>query len=266
MRTKFRFLALVFAVATLSLQCTTDDGGTPELPSMIDQYFKAGSCTVEGKTLNYQTSHINTSQQGDAPLVVVLHGQYANGSDNESQLHQDAMIKIWHYLSTSGMKAVMLAPQCPTGYEWDENPNELKRMTMSEHLKAMLDDYLRKNSKIDPSRIYILGYSDAYKPAGGGGVWRMLNDYTDLFAGAMIVAADPDESISPSKIANTPVMLVKGESDIYAVSLALETFADMVHDAGGSLREEIIQIGSREDLCREAFTAERLDWVMQYTK
>jgi hypothetical protein len=40
----------------------------------------------------------------------------------------------------------------------------------------------------------------------------------------------------------------------------------MVHDAGGSLREEIIQIGSREDLCREAFTAERLDWVMQYTK
>ena len=94
----------------------------------------------------------------------------------------------------------------------------------------------------------------------------MLNDYTDFFAGAMIVAADPDESIAPSKIAHTPVMLVKGETDIYAVSMALETFADMVHDAGGTLREEIIQVGSREDLCREAFTTERLDWIMQYTK
>ena len=62
------------------------------------------------------------------------------------------------------------------------------------------------------------------------------------------------------------MMLVKGESDIYAVSMALESFADMVHDAGGTLREEIIEIGSREDLCREAFTSERLDWVMQYTK
>ena len=265
MRTKFRFLALIVAVATMSLQCTKESE-VPTIPSMIDNHFKAGKFSFEGRTLNYQECHFQTSQPGDAALVVVLHGQYANGSDNEAQLHQDAMIKIWHYLSTSGMKAVMLAPQCPTGYEWDENPNELARLTMSELLKAMLDDYLKKQPNIDTSRIYILGYSDAYKPAGGGGVWRMLNDYTDLFAGAMIVAADPDESISPSKIANTPVMLVKGESDIYAVSLALETFADMVHDAGGSLREEIIQIGSREDLCREAFTAERLDWVMQYTK
>ena len=233
---------------------------------MIDSYFKAGSFTYEGKTLNYQECHFQPSQAGDAALVVVLHGQYANGSDNESQLHQDAMIKIWHYLNTSNMKAVMLAPQCPTGYEWDENPNKLSRQTMPELLKAAIDEYVKKQPNIDTSRIYILGYSDAYKPAGGGGVWRMLNEYPDMFAGAMIVAADPDEAVSPSKIAKTPVMLVKGESDIYAVSMALETFADMVHDAGGTFREEIIQIGSREDLCREAFTAERLDWVMQYTK
>ena len=265
MRHGFKLLALIVAVATLSFQCTKENN-TPTPPTMIDHHFKAGTFSCEGRALNYQECHFQPSQAGDAALVVVLHGQYANGSDNESQLHQDAMIKIWHYLNTSGMKAVMLAPQCPTGYEWDENPNKLTRMTMSEHLKAMLDEYLKKQPNIDTSRIYILGYSDAYKPAGGGGVWRMLNDYTDFFAGAMIVAADPDESIAPSKIAHTPVMLVKGETDIYAVSMALETFADMVHDAGGTLREEIIQVGSREDLCREAFTEERLDWIMQYTK
>ena len=266
MRTNFRLLALVLAIATLSLQCTKSNDDVPSIPTMIDQYFKPGSFTYEGKTLNYQASHFLPSQEGDAPLVIVLHGQYANGSDNESQLHQDAMIKIWHYLNTSNMKAVMLAPQCPTGYEWDENPNELTRQTMSELLKATIDEYVKKQPNIDTSRIYIMGYSDAYKPAGGGGVWRMLNDYPDMFAGAMVVAADPDESISPSKIAKTPVMLVKGVSDIYAVSMALDTFADMVHDAGGLFNEEIIEMGSREELCREAFTTERLDWVMQYKK
>ena len=265
MRTNFRLFALIVAVATLSLQCTREND-VPSIPTTIDDHFKAGTFAYEGRTLNYRECQFNSSEPGDAALVVVLHGQYANGSDNESQLHQDAMIKIWHYISTSGMKAVMLAPQCPTGYEWDENPNKLSRATMSEILKAMIDDYLKKHIYVDSSRVYILGYSDAYKPAGGGGVWRMLNDYTDMFAGAMIVAADPDESISPSKIASTPVLLVKGESDVYAVSMALESFADMVHDAGGALREEIIEIGSREDLCREAFTEERLDWVMQYTK
>jgi predicted peptidase len=136
---------------------------------------------------------------------------------------------------------------------------------MPELLKATIDEYVKKQPGIDASRIYILGYSDAYKPAGGGGVWRMLDEYPDMFAGAMIVAADPDETISPSAIAHTPVLLVKGESDVYAVSMALDTFADLVHEAGGIFREEIIQIGSREDLCREAFTTERLDWVMQYT-
>ena len=266
MRTNFRLLALLLAVATLSLQCTTDNGETPEVPTIIDQYFKAGSFSVDGKTLNYQESHLHASAAEDAALVVVLHGQYANGSDNKSQLHQDAMIKIWHNLNISNRKVIMLAPQCPTGSEWDENPAKLARLSMSELLKATLDEYIKKQPGIDTSRIYIMGYSDAYKPAGGGGVWRMLNDYPDMFASAMIVAADPDDTISPSKIAKTPVMLVKGESDIYAVSMALDTFADLVHEAGGLLQEEIIQIGSREDLCREAFTSERLGWVMQYKR
>lgn len=265
MKTGLKLLALIIASATISLQCTTNSDDIPAIPTMIDDYFKAGSFSYEGKTLNYQECHFQPSQQGAAALVVVLHGQYANGSDNESQLHQDAMIKIWHYLNTSGMKAVMFAPQCPSGSEWDENPNKQSRLAMSELLKSALDNYIKKQPNIDTSRIYIMGYSDAYKPAGGGGVWRVLNEYPDMFAAGMIVAADPDETISPTKIAKTPVILVKGESDIYAVSMVLDTFADLVHDAGGVLREDIIKIGSREELCREAFNSERLDWVMRYT-
>ena len=135
MRHGFKLLALVVAVATMSLQCTKENE-TPNIPTMIDDHFKSGSFSFEGRTLNYQECHFQTSQPGDAALVVVLHGQYANGSDNESQLHQDAMIKIWNYLSTSNTKAIMFAPQCPSGSEWDENPEKLARLSMPELLKA----------------------------------------------------------------------------------------------------------------------------------
>ena len=266
MKTKFRVLALVLAVATLSLQCTKDNDDTPSIPTTIDQFFKAETFSHNGSTLEYRECNINPDAPGKAAIVLVLHGQYANGSDNEAQLHQDAMINIWHHFESSNDKVVMLAPQCPTGYEWDENPATLARLSMPEIVKAMIDEYVRKHNSVDASRIYICGYSDAYKPAGAGGVWRMLSEYTDTFAAAIAVAADPDETISAANVAKTPILSVKGATDIYAVAPLLDTFADLVRDEGGIIREDVVRAGSREDLCREAFSAERLDWMMQYTK
>ncbi len=266
MRTKFRLLALVLAVATISLQCTKDNDDIPSIPTTIDEFFKAGTFSHEGKILNYQECAFDNSTQDKSALVVVLHGQYANGSDNESQLHQDAMINVWYYLKTHNIKAVMLAPQCPTGCEWDENSKTASHLTMSELLKAMLDNYLRKNDNVDASQVYILGYSDANRPAGAGGVWRMISDYPEMFAAAMAVAADPDDTISVTNVAKTPILSVKGVSDVYSVAPLLDSFIDMVRDEGGVIREDVVRAGSREDLCREAFSAERLDWVMQYRR
>ena len=266
MNTKFRLLAIALVVAIFSTQCTNKDSYAPEYPSSIEQYFKAGSCLHEGITLPYQESVFGSSIAGKSSLIIVLHGQYANGSDNKSQLRQDAMIRIWHYLSTANIKAIMLAPQCPIKYTWDENPADLKRASMSECLVALIDDCITKNPTIDTSRIYIIGYSDANEPAGAGGVWRMLSDNTDLFAAGMCVAADPDDSIVAKNVAQTPVLSVKGINDIHAVSNMLDSFGDWVRDAGGTLREDIVHVSSREDLCREAFSKERLDWVMQFTK
>ncbi len=266
MRTKFRLLALLLAVATISVQCSADKDETPTVPSAIEQFFTADTFTYEGKTLGYQQCNFQSSLEGSSALVVVLHGQYANGSDNVSQLRQDAMIKVWHYLYSNNIKAMMLAPQCPVGYDWDEDPEKTSRTTMSEFLKALIDIYVVKWPNIDLSRIYIMGYSDAHKPAGAGGVWRMLSEYPDMFAAGMAVASSPDDSISPAKIAKTPVLFVKGESDIYAPSTMLDGFSDWVHDEGGIMREDVIRSVSREELCREAFNAERLDWVMQYSR
>ena len=79
MNTKLRLLALALIVAIFSVQCSQDNTDTPELPTTIDDYFKAGSHTLNGETLNYQECAIQNSDKGKYPLIVVLHGQYANG-------------------------------------------------------------------------------------------------------------------------------------------------------------------------------------------
>lgn len=266
MKRNIYLFVLALMVAISSVQCSTDKVEEPEVPSSIEQFFKADRHTYNGHTLQYQECIFQSSQSGTSALVVVLHGQYANGSDNKTQLHQAAMVRVWNYLYYSNMKAIMLAPQCPVGCKWDENPDKLSRDTMAERLKALIDDYVANRPSIDRSRIYIIGYADAASPSGAGGVWRMLSVYPEMFASGVAVASDPDNSISASIIALTPVLFVKGLPDIYESSTMLDTFGDWVRDAGGIFREVIVHARSRNDIYSEAFSKDNLDWAFQHTR
>ena len=266
MTTKIRLMALALMVALFSVQCTKDDTGAPDYPTTIDQYFKRGEFTYEGVNIAYRDASTLSTSSGKAALVVVLHGQNSSGSDNKSQLRSDAMIRIWHYFTTNNINAVLLVPQCSPRRAWDETAAEVKGTTMAEALKALIDDYLAGMSNIDRSKIYILGYSDGAQPAGAGGVWRMISDYTDLFAASMIVAADPDGTIDALSVAKTPTLSVKGESDVHAVALSLDSFGEQVRDAGGTIKEVVLNVRSREEVCRNAFSEENLDWVIQFSK
>ena len=266
MTTKFRILALALMVALFSVQCTNNDSETPDYPTSIESHFKSGSFSYDNINIAYRDGSTLSSSAGRAALVVVLHGQYSSGSDNISQLRSDAMIRIWHHLYTSNTNAVILAPQCSARRQWDETEKDVKGTTMPQALKALIDNYVANKSNIDPSKVYLVGYSDGAQPAGGGAVWHMLSDYTDLFAAGMSVAADPDETIVAANIAKTPVLSVKGESDVHAVALTLDSFGDQVRDAGGELKEIVLNVRSREDVCREAFTVENLSWLLQFTK
>jgi predicted peptidase len=258
-------MALALVVVLLSVQCTKDDSGAPSYPTSIDSHFASGSYEYDGITIPYRDGVTLATTQDAAPLVVVLHGQYGSGSDNRAQLRSDAMIRIWQHLVESNTQAVVLVPQCSARRAWDETKTDVnKATTMSEALKALIDHYVANNTKVDPSKIYILGYSDSPQPAGAGGVWRMLSDYTDLFAAGMVVAADPDEEIVAANIAKTPLLVVNGASDVHAVGVELATFIDEVKEAGGEIREVVMNIRSREELCRDAFTAEHLSWVLQF--
>ena len=266
MTTKFRLSALALIVAIFSVQCTKEGGEVPTYPTSVESYFTAGTFSYDGINIKYQETTTQAQSAGAASLVVVLRGQNSAGSDNKSQIRHDAMIRIWHNLTHGNNKAVILAPQCGSSRSWDENTGEIKGTTMAQTLKVLIDDFLVKKPGIDRSKIYILGYSDGANPAGAGGVWRMLSDYPDLFAAGMAVAADPDQTILPENVAKTAVLSVKGEVDSHAVALTLDSFGDQVRDAGGEIKEIVLEVRTREDLCREAFSADNLAWVLQFKK
>lgn len=258
-------MALALVVALFSVQCTKDDSGATTYPTSIDSHFASANYEYDGIKIPYRDGVTLASVGGKAPLVVVLHGQYASGSDNRAQLRSDAMIRIWQHLIASNTQAVVLAPQCSALRAWDETKEDVnKATTMSEALKALIENYVANNTKVDPSRIYILGYSDGSQPAGAGGVWQMLSAYTDMFAGAMVVAADPNSNVSPANIAKTPLLVVNGISDVHAVGLDIATFIDEVKAVGGEIHEVVMNYRSREELCREAFTIEHLNLVLQF--
>jgi predicted peptidase len=238
----------------------------PETPTSIEQFFKSGSYSDAIGAFNYQECEFQFSQGGKLPLVVVLHGQYANGSDNKKQLNQSAMIQIWNTFNTNNVNAVMLAPQCPAGYTWGENPEQYNRLTMSERLKNLLDAYISKKHNIDTSRIYIIGYTDGHNDSGAGGAWRMLSEYPDMFASAVVLSAEPNESISPSKVARTPVIFIKGITIEDEAAVVVDSFGDLVRDEGGNFREIVISEGSRDEFYRQALSAENLNWAMQYSR
>lgn len=266
MTTKFRLLALALIVAIFSVQCTQAGSDIPDYPTSVESHFTAGLFSYEGVDIKYQEATIQAQTTAPTALVVVLHGQTSSGSDNKSQIRHDAMIRIWHNLTQGNNKAIILAPQCTTSRSWDETAEKVKSTTMPQALKALIDDYVLKQTSIDRSRIYILGYSDGARPAGAGGVWRMLSDYPGLFAAGMTVAADPDQTIVVENVATSAILSVKGETDVHAVAQSLDTFADQVRDAGGVIKEVVLNFRSREELCREAFSAENLEWLLQYNQ
>jgi hypothetical protein len=142
-------MALALIVATISVQCTKNDDDTPSYPTSVDSQFTAGSYSYEGVEVKYQEASIQPQISGPTSLIVVLHGQNVAGSDNKSQIRSDAMIRIWYNLTNGNHKAILLAPQCSSSRTWDEEKGDVKGATMSEILKALIDDYVTRKPNID---------------------------------------------------------------------------------------------------------------------
>lgn len=133
------------------------------------------------------------------PILVFLHGAGEIGHD----VKQIADVDPFHYaagiLPRKDFPFIVLSPVVPHGY-YDWNPKAVK---------VMIDHFLRHRGrlKIDPSRIYLTGFS-----MGGFGTFAVAEKYPDLFA-AIAPLAGGGEIDRAEPLKSLPVRAFHGDAD-----------------------------------------------------
>lgn len=169
-----------------------------------------------------------------APLVLFMHGAGERGSDNQAQL-RNAIKQVVHYESDSPfMKAVVLAPQCPSGEFWTNADHangtyllaETAETEVLKNVKALVDEYLSYDY-IDADRVYVMGLS-----MGGFATFELLTRYPDVFAAAVpICGGGPTDGVEAMK--NIPIYAFHGAKDPIVPYAGTKTMVELIQEAGG---------------------------------
>lgn len=130
------------------------------------------------------------------PLVVFLHGDWQDGTDNEAQLagYGNGSMQLIDQARKAGTPLVYLAPQTTNGY-WPPD-----------RVAAAIADALAR-WPIDPQRIVLTGISN-----GGTGVWDALKRYPRCFAAAVPMSGMTEPS-GLQHIVKIPQWIFHGEKD-----------------------------------------------------
>jgi|KBSMisStandDraft_5_1062788.scaffolds.fasta_scaffold120654_2 predicted peptidase len=116
-----------------------------------------------------------------APLILALHP-----GGERMRYYGSAYTRAVVAPATASLKAVIVAPDCPTG-SWADARADAAVMAL---LGRIMGDY-----SIDRRRVLVVGYS-----MGGRGTWFMSSHHRDLFTAAIPMAAatgdDPLESLA----------------------------------------------------------------------
>jgi len=123
--------------------------------------------TPDAAHVPYRAVVTNGRRDGEKlPLIVFLHGDWQDGTDNESQLAGDGngSYELVDTAREGGIPLVYIAPQTTNAY-WPP-----------ERVVAVVRDAL-KRWPIDPRRIVLTGISD-----GATGVWDALKAFPRCFA------------------------------------------------------------------------------------
>ena len=217
--------------------------------SAMAQTFDASNITFGGINMPYRVAH--TSGMEKPSLVIYLHGGTSKGNDNEKQMGEPGIDIIANYINQRQIGAYFLVPQCPSDKSWGG--------PMLSVLKALIDKYVMEGV-VDKNSVYIFGGS-----MGGTGIWSMLSAYPGMFAAAMPVAGNPT-GLAAECISKTPLYTVMGTADrIMKIEPVQDILSEM--DAfGASYQLDIEQDWTHEDVCKNSYTIERLDWVFSHVE
>ena len=187
-------LALLLALSTCVLSFLSAQTSAGELETI----FEKGIFTYESDSIQYSYASVNPNTNGEACLVIFLHGHSANGSDNAAQLTKKPVSAIYDYLRENGTHGFVLAPQRSA----EKNAFDLPE------LAALIRSFAAEHG-ISTSRIYLTGVSQ-----GCVDTWNLLLIASDRFRAAIAVSGTPRLTDSDiQKIKNIPIFMFAGEKE-----------------------------------------------------
>ncbi len=189
---------------------------TPASPAEIAKArlaFQPGAFTASGSIrLPYRLlSPDAPKSHARYPLILVLHGSGAIGTDNQSQL--GALALNWAQPDLrQRFPAYVLVPQFPSrtaDYKISTADN-LLASTYNRPLIAALElvEHIAGTYPIDRSRIYVIGFS-----MGASTGWHALLLRPSLFAAAVLLSGIPPERSTAARLASTPILITHGNAD-----------------------------------------------------
>lgn len=182
-----------------------------EIKSLDYSDFKAGKFDNGKEAVNYRFLKPSKIEKNKKyPLILVFHGSGAVGTNNTSQM--GVLSKMW--LTSENREkyqAYVLSPQFPirsSNYHLDETRN-VKFSESNEHLDLVLKsiDSLIIKENIDPSRIYVMGFS-----MGGATTSNAISKRPDLFAAAINVSGI-SQFDKMDELLKMPIWIVHGSLD-----------------------------------------------------
>lgn len=159
--------------------------------------------------------------EGKLPMIVMLHGAGERG-DNFDVIAVHGVAK--YVEQGRELPAVVIAPQCPDGFIWNQ---------LTVELKALID-YSIEEYGIDSDRVSITGLS-----MGGYGTWEMGMSYPGFFS-ALAPICGGGVSWRAGLIGKTPVWAFHGDSDDTVPPSNSYEMCDKLKASGGNVELTVL--------------------------
>lgn len=164
----------------------------------------------------------------DQPLLIYLHGAGERGKNFE-HIYRHGIPKL--IKEGQDIKAVVLFPQCPGEYIWNNVVKELKII-----IESVIEKY-----GISRDRILLTGSS-----MGGYGTWEMAMCYPEMFA-AIAPVAGGGVVWRTGKLIKTPVLAYHGEKDCVVPISQSEIMVNSTVRNGGTAELNILKNKGHND-------------------
>ena len=182
-------LRLLFASLLLALVASP--------AAAVDEARLGKYWTADAEKVPYRAIETPGRRNGEKlPLIVFLHGDWQDGTDNVSQLagYGNGSMELIDQAIDGGVPLVYAAPQT-TGAYWPPG-----------RVEAVVRDAIAR-WPIDPRRVILTGISD-----GGTGVWDALKTWPQCFA-AGVPMSGMTELTGLATIRDVPQWIFHGDKD-----------------------------------------------------